>query len=218
MEDLPRARELMVKEQLAARGITDRLVLSAMAKVPRHEFVGPDLRKKAYDDMALPIGGNQTISQPYMVAVMTELLNLDGPERVLEIGTGSGYQTAVLSELCKEVFSIERNVRLSETARETLSALGIDNIHLHVGDGSKGLPEAAPFDRILVTAGSPGLPAPLIEQLVPGGIIIVPVGDRSSQRLIRGVKQANGTVTEEFHTACVFVPLVGECGWSVESL
>ena len=218
MENHAGLRDLMVERQLAARGITDRLVLSAMSRVPRHLFVGPGEQHRAYDDMALPIEQNQTISQPYMVAVMTELLSLSGTERVLEIGTGSGYQSAVLAELCAEVFSIERHAGLSKQAGRRLANLGYENIHLHVGDGTVGLPGEAPFDRVLVTAACPGIPAPLLEQLAPGGIIVAPVGDRLSQRLLRGIKQADGSIAEGYHTSCIFVPLVGECGWSAESL
>jgi protein-L-isoaspartate(D-aspartate) O-methyltransferase len=167
---------------------------------------------KAYDDMALPVGEGQTISQPYMVAVMTELLALKGGEKVLEIGTGSGYQTAILAELSAEVYTIERIPSLSRKAGETLRSLGYANIHLIVGDGTLGWPEAAPFDRILVTAGAPDIPDPLIEQLAEGGLILAPVGDRYSQQLLRVTKQ-QGKLSREYHTPCVFVPLVGKFGW-----
>jgi protein-L-isoaspartate(D-aspartate) O-methyltransferase len=203
----------MVVTQLAPRGITDERVLLAMSTVPRHEFVLPELASHAYDDMALRIGGGQTISQPYMVAAMTQALDLRGGERVLEIGTGSGYQTAVLAELAGEVFTIERHAALLAEARGRLQLLGYGNVSYRAADGTLGWPEAAPFDRILVTAGAPALPAPLIEQLKVGGIIVAPVGTRYSQVLLKGKKTPAG-MEEEFHTPCVFVPLVGDHGWA----
>lgn len=202
----------MVKDQLIQRSITDRRVLDAMKKVPRHLFMEESMRYKAYDDMALPIGEGQTISQPYMVAVMTELLNLAGEEKVLEIGTGSGYQTAMLAELSMDVYTIERFESLSERARETLRNLGYMNVHLRIGDGTMGWPEAAPFDRILVTAAAPDLPEPLVRHLAEGGIILAPVGDRFSQQLLKATKR-KGILSKEHRTPCVFVPLVGQYGW-----
>ena len=202
----------MADSQLIPRGISDRRVIEAMRRVPRHLFITESLRDRAYDDMALPAGEGQTISQPYMVAVMTELLALSGSEKVLEIGTGSGYQAAILAELSWEVYSVERISSLSEKAGETLKSLGYVNVHLRVGDGTLGWPEAAPFDRILITAGAPEIPGPLIEQLAEGGIILAPVGDRFSQQLIRTTKQ-KGQLKSEYHTPCVFVPLVGKYGW-----
>ncbi len=208
-------RDIMVDFQLVPRGLHDKRVLDAMKKIPRQLFVDESLWDRAYDDMALPVGEGQTISQPYMVAVMTELLALSGNEKVLEIGTGSGYQAAVLAELSREVYSIERIGALSEKAGETLRNLGYINIHLRVGDGTLGWPEAAPFDRILITAGAPDMPEPLIGQLSDGGIIIAPVGDRFSQQLIRITKE-EGHLKSEYHTPCMFVPLIGEYGWKEE--
>lgn len=211
-----RLRELMIEAQLIPRGIKDRRVLDAMRKIPRHLFMDEAMWHKAYDDMALPISEGQTISQPYMVAVMTELLELKGDEKVLEIGTGSGYQTAILAELSGEVYTIERLESLSDKAGETLRGLGYQNIHLSTGDGTLGKSEDAPFDRILITAGTPELPGPLIGQLSEGGIILAPVGDRFSQQLVKAVKQA-GKLLKEYHTPCMFVPLVGEFGWKTDS-
>lgn len=210
--DFQRLRDLMVEAQLISRGITDSRVLEAMRKVPRHLFMKDPLLYEAYGDTALPIGEGQTISQPYMVAVMTELLELKGDEKVLEIGTGSGYQTAILAELAAEVYTIERIPALSDRARETLSVLGYENISFRADDGTLGWSEAAPFDRILITAGAPEIPEPHIEQLAEGGIIVAPVGDKFSQQLVKGRK--TGTkLSRENHTPCIFVPLVGDYGW-----
>lgn len=206
-------REFMVKTQLIPRGIKDERVLDAMRKVPRHLFVPENIQTSAYDDMALSIGEGQTISQPYMVAVMTELLELKGEERVLEIGTGSGYQAVILAELAKEVCSVERIADLAARAQEKFSSLGYTNIHVKVSDGTLGWPEKAPFDGIIITAGTPKIPEPLIEQLAEGGIIIGPVGDRFSQRLIK-IKKTGGKLQQEYHTPCVFVPLIGKYGWA----
>jgi len=202
----------MVDLQLIPRGIKDKRVLEAMRKVPRHLFMPEATRHSAYDDMALPIGNEQTISQPYMVAVMTELLGLKGDEKVLEIGTGSGYQAAVLAELSGEVYTIERIPSLAETARERLAAVGYENIHVIVGDGTSGLEEESPFDAIIITAAAPKIPSPLIGQLKDGGIIVAPVGERFSQILIKGKKE-KGVLVQEYNTSCVFVPLIGEHGW-----
>jgi len=210
--DYGRLRELMVERQLLPRGISDRRVLEAMRKVPRHLFVDEETQERAYDDAALGIGEGQTISQPYMVAVMTEFLGLAGGEKVLEIGTGSGYQAAVLAELAGEVYTVERVGSLSARASEVLRSLGYLNVHLSVGDGTKGWPEFAPFDRIIITAGAPDLPPPLIGQLAEGGTIIAPVGDRFSQQLLKATMH-KGKLTREFNVPCVFVPLVGEHGW-----
>lgn len=207
-----RLRELMVDSQLLARGVKDRRVLDAMKKIPRHEFVSVDLKYKAYEDMALPIGNGQTISQPYMVAVMTELLELSGGETTLEIGTGSGYQTAVLAELSGNVYTIDRIESLSQRARTILNSLGYRNISFKVGDGTLGWPDKAPFQRILVTAGAPKMPLPLVEQLEDGGILVAPVGDFFSQQLVKLIKDGD-KLREEFKTPCVFVPLIGEYGW-----
>jgi len=205
-------RKLMVKTQLIPRGIKDRRVLDAMERVPRHLFVDSETIDNAYSDMALPIGEGQTISQPYMVAVMTELLELKGTEKVLEIGTGSGYQAAVLAELSREVYTIERIASLAEKARKKFQDLSYLNIHVKADDGTLGWPEEAPFDRIIITAGSPEIPAPLIEQLAEGGIVVIPVGDLYSQQLLKYRKSGKNPIIE-YHTPCVFVPLIGQYGW-----
>jgi protein-L-isoaspartate(D-aspartate) O-methyltransferase len=210
--DFERLRNLMVDTQLLARGIKDERVLSAMRRVPRHMFVSEEMRYRAYEDMALPTGEGQTISQPFMVAIMTELLELSGQEKVLEVGTGSGYQAAILGELAREVYTIERLKSLSDMARERLASLGYRNIHLMAGDGTLGWPEEAPFERILVTAGAPEIPLTLAEQLGEEGIIVIPVGDYLSQRLVKGIKR-RGKIEKQYHTPCVFVPLMGEYGW-----
>jgi protein-L-isoaspartate(D-aspartate) O-methyltransferase len=215
--DFNSAREYMVKSQLIPRGIKDERVIETMRKIPRHLFVGESMQHRAYDDMALSIGEGQTISQPYMVAVMTELLGLEGEEKVLEIGTGSGYQTAIIAELAKEVYTVERIASLAEQAEERFLALGYANIKVSISDGSIGLPENSPFDRIIVTAGSPKVPEPLLQQLADRGILVAPVGDRFSQRLIR-VKKLKNRIIEEYHTPCVFVPLIGEYGWKKDGL
>jgi protein-L-isoaspartate(D-aspartate) O-methyltransferase len=205
-------RELMIKTQLIPRGIKDRRVLDAMGRVPRHFFVDSATVANAYSDMALPIGEGQTISQPYMVAVMTELLELKGTEKVLEIGTGSGYQAAVLAELSQEVYTIERIVSLAEKAKKKFQDLSYLNIHIKVDDGTLGWPEESPFDRIIITAGSPEIPTTLIEQLAEGGIIVIPVGDLYSQQLLKYRKSGENPIIE-YHTPCVFVPLIGQYGW-----
>jgi protein-L-isoaspartate(D-aspartate) O-methyltransferase len=208
-------RDLMVKTQLIPRGIKDERVLAAMKKVPRHLFVDEQLQDRAYDDSALSIGEEQTISQPYMVAVMTEFLELKGTEKVLEIGTGSGYQAAVLAELAKEVFTVERIALLAERAEERYRELGYANVRVKVADGTLGWPDASPFDRIIVTAGTPKVPDPLLQQLADQGILIAPVGNRFSQQIIK-VKKNGDKVVEEYLTPCVFVPLIGEYGWKKE--
>ncbi len=210
--DYKALRDLMVDTQLIPRGIKDKRVLEAMRKVPRHLFVPESIRHDAYEDMALPIGDGQTISQPYMVASMTELLELKGDEKVLEIGTGSGYQAAVLSELSKEVYTIERIPSLAEKAKKILRDLGYNNVYVIVGDGTKGYEEKSPFDRIIITAAAPVIPQPLKDQLKDDGIIVAPVGERFSQILIR-LKRQKGAFIEEYHFPCVFVPLIGEYGW-----
>lgn len=205
-------RELMVKTQLIPRGIKDKSVLDAMDRVPRHLFVDTTSITNAYSDMALPIGEGQTISQPYMVAVMTELLELNGTQKVLEIGTGSGYQAAVLAELSLKVYTIERIATLAEKAEKKFKHLSYINLHVKVGDGTLGWPEEAPFDRIIITAGAPEVPKPLIEQLADGGILVIPVGDLYSQQLLK-YRKTGGTPIIEYHTPCVFVPLVGQYAW-----
>lgn len=212
MEDFKKLRNIMVETQLIPRGIRDENVLAAMRKVPRHLFVPEHIRHNAYADMAMSIGEGQTISQPYMVAVMTELLELKSQDKVLEIGTGSGYQAAILAEIAKDVYTIERIFELAERARNILADIGYNNVHVIVGDGTKGLESDAPFDKIIITAASPEIPKPLIEQLKEEGIIVAPVGGRFSQVLIKG-KKKRGILLEEHHVPCVFVPLVGEYGW-----
>jgi protein-L-isoaspartate(D-aspartate) O-methyltransferase len=206
------ARGEMVQHQLEERGIDDPKVLAAMAKVPRHRFVDHALWTRAYGDHALPIGAGQTISQPFMVAIMTEALELSGGEKILEIGTGSGYQTAVLAEFTPRLFSIERSPELARAAAKALADLGYSNVILKTGDGSLGWREHAPFDRILVTAGAPDVPVTLFEQLVEGGRLVVPVGDREVQKLDVIVKR-DGKPKMQQLVDCAFVPLVGEEGW-----
>lgn len=212
MEEYRKLRDWMVESQLIPRGIRSARVLDAMRKVPRHLFMPAASRPSAYDDMALSIGEGQTISQPYMVAVMTELLDLKGAEKVLEIGTGSGYQAAVLAELANEVYTIERVPALAGRAAAVLAGLGYGNVRVVVGDGTKGLEDKAPFDRIIITAAAPEIPAPLIAQLREGGIIVAPVGERFSQVLVKN-RKIKGVLTVEYHVPCVFVPLIGEHGW-----
>ena len=209
--DFEAARWNMVEEQLRGRGISDPAVLAAFLKVPRHEFVQARFRGQAYRDSPLPIGEGQTISQPYMVAAMTEVAEIRPDLRVLEIGTGSGYQAAILAELGACVFSVERLPILGERARQVLETLGYD-VAVHIGDGTLGWPEEAPFDRVLVTAGAPEVPAPLIAQLRMGGRAIIPVDDGFSQVLCVFEKTPGGII-EERRERCTFVPLIGEFGW-----
>jgi protein-L-isoaspartate(D-aspartate) O-methyltransferase len=205
-------RRAMVEEQIRRRGISTPRVLEAFLAVPRHEFVPHALSALAYSDGPLSIGEGQTISQPFMVAAMTDALELTGDERALEIGTGSGYQAALLSRLAREVHSIERNAALAEAARERLARLGYANVTVHQGDGTLGLPEQAPFAAIVVTAASPGIPPPLIEQLAEGGRLVIPVGDAQQQECLLVRKVAGGTSQTLLHY-CRFVPLVGRHGW-----
>jgi protein-L-isoaspartate(D-aspartate) O-methyltransferase len=207
-----RERERMVDEQLVRRRITDSRVLDALRKVPRHRFVEEALRDRAYGDHPLPIGEGQTISQPYMVAAMTQLLQLTGTEKVLEIGSGSGYQTAVLAELARRVCSIERLPGLAARARRILEELGYTNAVVKTADGTYGWPDEAPFDRILVTAGAPSLPTPLFQQLAEGGRMVVPIGDSQSQTL-HVVEKVEGQMKTSTDCGCVFVKLVGRYGW-----
>lgn len=202
----------MVQHQLEAWGIADVRVLDAMRRVPRELFVPADERDAAYFDGALPIGEGQTISQPFVVAYMTEMLRLQGDEKALEIGTGSGYQTAVLSLLAAEVYTVERIARLSRQAQEALAQFGVINAHFRVGDGSLGWPEHAPYDAILVTCAAPAVPQPLVEQLADGGRLIVPVGPRGYQDLVLVRKQGEGVVQDRL-SPVAFVPLIGEHGW-----
>jgi protein-L-isoaspartate(D-aspartate) O-methyltransferase len=203
----------MVERQLRRRDITDERVLGAMERVPRERFVPPDLRSRAYDDAALPIGGGQTISQPYMVAAICSALALQGGEQVLDVGTGSGYQAAVLAELAAEVDTIERRPELAEQAGRNLESAGYRDVRVHVGDGSRGLPERAPFDGIAVAAAAPGLPQTLYEQLKPCGRLAVPVGGRGVQQLEVVVRSPEGPAVVH-SVPCRFVPLVGEEGFS----
>jgi len=211
-ENFHKERLAMVEEQLRRRGISDLRVLEAMAKVPRHLFVSGSYQSAAYDDRPLPIGEGQTISQPYMVAVMTQSLELKGEERVLEIGTGSGYQTAILAELSRRVYTIERIPGLIEKARKVLEELGYTTISYRTGDGSKGWPEEAPFDGIMVTAGAPDTPQTLKSQLSQGGRLVIPTGPRYTQTLYRVTRKGDHFIEEDI-TGCVFVPLVGDFGW-----
>jgi len=211
-QDYTRLRHRMVDSQLVPRGIRDERVLEAMRKVQRHLFVGEALRSRAYDDNALPIGESQTISQPYMVALMTELLELKGTEKVLEIGTGSGYQAAVLAELCDKVYTIERIKSLGMRARTILDELGYFNVAVKIFDGTYGWRENAPFDGIIVTAGAPEIPQSLLDQLAVGGRLIIPVGSRGTQELAKVVRTETGFETTT-SIGCVFVPLLGAYGW-----
>jgi protein-L-isoaspartate(D-aspartate) O-methyltransferase len=202
----------MVAQQLSQRGVEDPRLLQAMHDVPRHLFVPARHRAMAYEDMPLAIGYEQTISQPLMVAMMTAALQLQGRERVLEIGTGSGYQAAILAHLALVVFSIERIPELAAKARAVLALVGILNVHVLVGDGSLGLPEHGPYDAIIVTAASPRVPPPLVSQLKPGGRLVVPVGDRHEQTLTRVTATSTGPQVEHLG-GCRFVPLIGQQGW-----
>lgn len=206
------ARERMVEEQLLERNIRNPRVLEAMRTVPRHSFVPSDQRSLAYVDSPLPIGSGQTISQPYIVALMTQLLELQGNEKVLEVGTGSGYQAAVLAYLAAEVYTIERHADLGRYAARILEDLGYKNVHVVIGDGSRGLPEYAQFDAILVTAAAPQVPRPLLQQLANGGRLVIPVGARGNQTLERWFRNDDEYVNDMI-TAVAFVPLLGEFGW-----
>jgi protein-L-isoaspartate(D-aspartate) O-methyltransferase len=205
-------RRRMVEEQIRRRGIRDERVLSALEDVPRHLFVPKETRHLAYADEPLPIGEGQTISQPYIVAEMTAALRLSGTEKVLEIGTGSGYQTAILARLCRELVTIERLPSFSAAAQRLLATMDIGNVTFVVGDGSLGFPGQAPFDRILSAAASPSVPAPWVSQLSEGGIIVLPVGDRYAQELTRVTRNEGRTETEVLG-GCRFVPLVGMHGF-----
>ena len=207
-----RQRRRMVEQQLKRRGIADPRVLAAMARVPRHVFVPKAVKPMAYADAALPIGYGQSISQPYIVALMAEAAQIDAEDRVLEIGTGSGYGAAVLACLAKEVYSIERQRALLEEAQERLAALGFHNVHLTCGDGTVGWPEHAPYDAILVTAAAPGVPAPLAHQVAEGGRLVIPIGTRSSQTLMRFTYRGDH-VKEEALVEVRFVPLIGAHGF-----
>jgi len=205
-------QEMMIREQIARRGLTNPRLLDAFRRVPRHRFVPPEARRDAYRDGPLPIGGGQTISQPYIVALMTSLLHLDGTQRVLEIGTGSGYQAAILGLLAGSVHTVERLPELAERAAALLRDLGYTNIFVHTGDGSLGWSEAAPYDSILVTAAAPRAPDALLEQLAPGGCLVLPVGGRSGQELQVWTRTPSGMEMEN-NVPVAFVPLRGQEGW-----
>jgi protein-L-isoaspartate(D-aspartate) O-methyltransferase len=205
-------RRRMVDRQIAARGVSDPRVLAAMGKVPRHRFIPSRLWDQAYQDYPLPIGEDQTISQPYIVALMTEMLELKATDRVLEIGSGSGYQAAILAELAAQVFTIDRMAVLLAGAEQILTSLGYTNIKTRVGDGTLGWPEEMPFDAVIVTAGAPQVPRPLTEQLALGGRLVIPVGDTWSQTLTC-IRQTTDGLKFEYHGGCRFVRLIGEYGW-----
>lgn len=211
--DQGQQRERMVEGQLAGRGLRDPAVIRAMRRVPRERFVPAELMEFAYDDTPLPIAANQTISQPYIVALMAHALELDPHDKVLEIGTGSGYSAAVLAELAHEVFTIERQITLCTLARERLHELGLRNIQVRCGDGTVGWPEQAPFDAIVVTAGGPTVPQSLRAQLAIGGRLVIPVGDERVQRLLRIWRTDDTTFEQEDLSAVRFVPLIGAEGW-----
>jgi len=202
----------MVESQLRGRGIRDERVLAAMFRVPRHEFVSEEHRDQVYEDHPIPIGEGQTISQPYIVAIMLEALALNPSDTVLEIGTGSGYQTALLSELTRQVYSVERHEALARAARATLARLGFNNVEVFVGDGSRGLPDRAPFDAIVVSAAAPQIPPPLFEQLREGGRMVIPVGPAHAQEL-QLVRKHEGQPVVTSMEGCRFVPLIGSEGY-----
>jgi protein-L-isoaspartate(D-aspartate) O-methyltransferase len=207
------ARDRMIRELIAARGVKDERVLAALRKVPRHLFIKDHLRTQSYGDHALPIGSAQTISQPYIVARMTELLELAPEHSVLEIGTGSGYQTAILALLARRVYSLERIAELAREAIPRMRQLGLENVKIQVFDGTVGWSEWAPYDRILVTAGAPKVPEPLLDQLAPGGVLVVPEGQLNGQRLVIYKKLARGAIRRSEGEEVAFVPLLGRHGW-----
>jgi protein-L-isoaspartate(D-aspartate) O-methyltransferase len=213
MSDYAVLRERMVRDLIAGRGIKDQRVLEAMRKVPRHLFVRDHLRSQAYGDHALPIGSSQTISQPYIVARMTELLELSSHHSVLEIGTGSGYQTALLATLARRVYSLERLAELAQLAIPRIRQLKFENVKIQVFDGTVGWSEWAPYDRILVAAGAPKVPEPLLDQLAPGGSLLIPEGARTAQRLVLYRKSARGELRRKEGEEVGFVPLLGRHGW-----
>ena len=210
--NLDEARARMVNEQLAARGIRDSRVLAAMLAVERHRFIPPEYADHAYDDGPLPIGDSQTISQPYMVALTCEAAALTGTEKVLEVGTGSGYEAAVLSHLAREVYSIECIEHLHQRARVILGAMELANVHLVMGDGSEGYPAAAPYDAIIVSAAMPHIPLPMLRQLGPGGRLVAPIGEEDLQSLVR-VSLKNGHWQEEYFGECRYVKMTGRQGF-----
>lgn len=210
----PSNEQAGLRRQLEAHGITDLRVLDVMEQTRRDLFVPEELRAQAFDDCALPIGAGQTISQPYIVALMTQSLELEGSEHVLEIGTGSGYQTAVLAQLCRDVVTVERLEELAKRARSLLAQLDIENVLYRFGDGTLGCPEFAPYDGILVTAAAPEIPEPLFRQLKPGGRMIIPVGEERRQKLL-AVENRGGDVFARDICDCSFVKLIGAAGWAV---
>jgi protein-L-isoaspartate(D-aspartate) O-methyltransferase len=211
-EEYAADRLAMVETQLRRRGIKDARVLEAMSSVPRHEFVPPDFRYRAYEDIPLPIGEGQTISQPYIVAAITAALHLTGSERVLEVGTGCGYQSAVLATLAKEVFAIEFRPDLAAAAEQNLARLGDKNVRVYSGDGTLGLPDHAPFDAIVISAAAPAPPPPLLQQLADPGRMVVPVGDVENQQL-QLIHREHGNFRKIILDPCRFVPLIGAHGW-----
>jgi protein-L-isoaspartate(D-aspartate) O-methyltransferase len=209
-------RERMVERQLRARGVRDERVLAAFREVPRELFVEPGLEEFAYTDAPLPIGESQTISQPYVVALMVEALDIRPSDRVLEVGAGSGYAAAILSRLASEVYAIERHPSLAGEARERIERLGYDNVKIRAGDGTLGWPEAGPFDAILVSAGGPDIPLALLEQLAPGGRIVIPVGTYHEQTLIRITESPDGRLMTQNLGPVMFVPLIGQPGATLD--
>ncbi len=206
-------RKAMVEEQLIVRGISDKRVLDAFKAVPRHEFVPKDFLQSAYNDYPLPIGENQTISQPYMVALMTECLKLKGHEILLEVGTGSGYQAAILAELAKEVYSVERFLFLADMAKRALDSLGYRNIKIKVGDGTLGWEEHSPYDGIIVTAGAPRIPESLVRQLKDGGRLVIPVDSGAFGQTLTVAERIGKSIRTSEICGCMFVPLIGKEGW-----
>jgi protein-L-isoaspartate(D-aspartate) O-methyltransferase len=206
------AREQMVREQIERRGVCNPRVLAAMRSVPRHLFVSEALRDRAYEDSPLPIGEQQTISQPYIVALMAEALELRASDRVLEVGTGSGYEAAVLAELCATVYSIERIAGLAERARGLLGSLGYRNVHVRIGDGSAGWPDAGPFDAIVMSAAARQIPRPLLDQLAEDGRLVLPMGEEEAQALVR-LRRTREGIHEDYLGDCRFVKLIGPYGW-----
>lgn len=213
--DVQKAREEMVEQQLRRRGLSDERVLAVVGEVPRERFVPDSMLASAYDDRALPIQCGQTISQPYIVALMTTMLDVREEHRVLEVGTGSGYQTMILARLARRVYTIERIAELQEEARRVLAFLGVDKVHFIVGDGTLGHPPAAPYDRILVTAGAPEVPTTLVDQLTEGGVMVLPVGPTDRQTLT-AVEKRGGRVIETPGIGVRFVKLIGTCGWHAD--
>jgi protein-L-isoaspartate(D-aspartate) O-methyltransferase len=211
-DDYAELRKRMVQEQIASRGIRDPRIIASMEKIPRHLFVPENLRDQAYEDSPLPIGEGQTISQPYIVAWMTSLLEISEDDRVLEVGSGSGYQTAVLCELAGQVYTIEMNAELAARAEEALRLLGYKNFAIRIADGTRGWPEEAPFNGVMVTAGAPSVPQPLLDELADGGRMVIPVGSKSMQMLTL-IRRKGGEFETVQEGNCAFVPLLGEFGW-----